>query len=108
MGMSRQEAGSKGRKETLQRYGRLWMKELGQRGVRATANKYFGGSIAACMSYLCRKAAELRIAALAENEAMTCIEVPILLDTDFDPFFAAPLPTWQDRMARDKARGRGR
>jgi hypothetical protein len=108
MGMSRQEAGRKGGQETLKRYGRLWMTELGKRGVRATANKYFGGSIAECMSYLRKKAAELQIAALAENEAMTCIEVPIILEPDFDPFFDAPVPTWQDRIARDKASLRGR
>jgi hypothetical protein len=49
MGMSRQEAGSKGGRETLKRYGRAWMKELGKRGLRATANKYFAGSVAECV-----------------------------------------------------------
>jgi hypothetical protein len=52
MGMSRQEAGSKGGKETLKRYGRSWMQELGKRGLLATANKYFAGSVSECMSYL--------------------------------------------------------
>ena len=73
MGMSRQEAGSKGGKETLKRYGRSWMQELGKRGLRATANKYFAGSLAECMSYLRKKAGELQIAALADQEGMTCV-----------------------------------
>jgi hypothetical protein len=57
MGMSREEAGSKGGKETLKRYGRAWMQELGKRGLRATANKYFAGSVSECMSYLVRRVA---------------------------------------------------
>ena len=58
--MWREEVGSKVGKETLKRYGRSWMKELGKRGLRATANKYFAGSVAECMSYLRKKAAELQ------------------------------------------------
>ena len=108
MAMSRQEAGSKGGKETLRRYGRLHMKELGKRGIRATADKYFGGSIAECMSYLRKKAAELQIVALADQEGMTCVEMPILLDPDFDPFFDEPPPTWQQRLAAGKPRSRVR
>ena len=108
MGMSRQQAGSKGGKETLRRYGRLHMKELGKRGLRATANKYFAGSVAECMSYLRKKAAELQIAALADQEAMTCVEVPILLDPDADPFFEEPVPTWQQRLANGRPTARGR
>ena len=63
------------------------MKELGKRGIQATADKYFGGSIAECMSYLRRKGAELQIAALADNEGIRCVELPVLLDPDLDPFF---------------------
>jgi hypothetical protein len=37
--MSRQDAGRKGGKETLKRYGRSWMQELGKRGIRATARR---------------------------------------------------------------------
>jgi hypothetical protein len=102
MGMSREQAGSKGGKETLRRYGRSWMKELGRRGIKATADKYFGGSIAECMSYLRKKAAELQIAALADSDGRTCVEVPVLLDPDYDPFFDEPIPNWQDRMANRK------
>jgi hypothetical protein len=108
MGMSKQEAGRKGGKETLKRYGRSWMQELGKRGLRATANKYFAGSVAECMSYLRKKAAELQIAALADEEGMTCVEVPVLLDPDIDPFFEESEPTWQKRLAKGKARARGR
>jgi hypothetical protein len=108
MGMSRQEAGSKGGKETLRRYGRSWMKELGKRGLRATANKYFAGSVAECMSYLRKKAAELQVAALADQEGMTSLELPILLDPDADPFFEEPVPTWQERLANGKPTARGR
>jgi hypothetical protein len=50
MGMSKEEAGSKGGRETVRRYGREWMKELGKRGLRSTANKYFAGSVDECMS----------------------------------------------------------
>ena len=57
MAMSRQEAGRKGGKETLKRYGREWMRELGKRGLRATANKYFAGSVAECMAFLVRRVA---------------------------------------------------
>jgi hypothetical protein len=99
MGMSKQQAGSKGGKETLKRYGRSWMKELGRRGIRATADKHFGGSIADCMAYLRKKGAELQIAALADDEDIMCVEVPILLDPDADPFFDEPVPSWQDRIA---------
>jgi hypothetical protein len=98
MTLSRQEASRKGGEETVKRYGRAWMKELGKRGLRATANKYFGGSIAECMSYLRKKGAELQIAALADDEGMSCVEVPILLDPDDDPFFQEPTRTWQERM----------
>jgi len=63
--MWREEVGSKGGKETLKRYGRSWMKELGKRGLRATADKYFAGSVAECMSYLRNKAAELQWLAAA-------------------------------------------
>ena len=108
MGISRQEAGSKGGKETLKRYGSSWMQELGKRGLRATANKYFAGSVSECMSYLRKKAAELQIAALADQEGMMCVEVPILLDPDADPFFEEPVPTWQVRLANGKPAGRGR
>ncbi len=106
--MSRQEAGSKGGKETLRRYGRLYMKELGKRGLRATANKYFAGSVAECMSYLRKKGAELQIVALADQEGMTCLEVPILLDPDADPFYEEPVPSWQKRLAKGKPASRGR
>jgi len=99
MGMSKQEAGRKGGQETVRRYGRGWMKELGRRGLRATAAKYFGGSIAECMAYLRKKGAELQIAALAEEEGMTCVEVPILLDPEEDPFFDEPAPSWRERLA---------
>ena len=60
-----EEVGRKGGKETLKRYGRSWMKELGKHGLRAIANKYFAGSVAECMSYLRKKAAELQW--LADN-----------------------------------------
>ncbi len=108
MATSRQQAGSKGGKETLRRYGRSWMKELGKRGIRATADKHFGGSIADCMAYLRQKGAELQIAALADDEGMTCVEVPILLDPGSDPFFAAVDSTWQQRLANRKGRAKGR
>jgi hypothetical protein len=108
MGMSRQEAGSKGGKETLKRYGRSWMQELGKRGLRATANKYFAGSVTECMSYLRKKAAELQIAALADEEGMSCVEVPILLDPDTDPYFEEPAATWQERLGGGKPTARGR
>ena len=106
--MSRQEAGSKGGKETLRRYGHSWMKELGKRGLRATADKHFGGSIADCMTYLRRKGTELQIAALADQEGMTCVEIPIVLDPDCDPFFEEPTPTWQERVVHRKPAGRRR
>jgi hypothetical protein len=108
MAMSRQQAGSKGGKETLKRYGRSWMQEIGKRGIRATAAKHFGGSIAECMAYLRKKGAELQIAALADNEGMTCVEVPILLDPDYDPFFDDPAPSWQQRVATGTPRARTR
>lgn len=108
MGMSRQEAGRKGGKETLRRYGRSWMQELGKRGLRATANKYFAGSVSECMSYLRKKGAERQIVALADQEGMECVEVPILLDPDDDPFFEEPISTWQDRLANRKPAARGR
>ena len=106
MAMSRQEVGRKGGKETLRRYGRSWMSALGKRGIQATADKYFGDSIAQCMAYLRHKAAELQIAALADQEGMTCVELPVLLDPDADPFFAEPAPTWQQRLAGQKPKGR--
>ena len=99
--MSPQEAGSKGGTETLRGYGRDYMKELGKRGLRATANKYFAGSVAECMSYLRKKAAELQVATLADNAAAPCVEVPIFLDPDADPFFDDPSPRWQDRVAHE-------
>jgi hypothetical protein len=108
MTLSRQEAGRKGGKETVKRYGRSWMKELGKRGLRATANKYFGGSIAECMSYLRKKGAELQIADLADEEGMSCVEVPILLDPDVDPFFQEPARTWQERTSSRSTAARQR
>lgn len=108
MGMSKEEAGSKGGKETLRRYGRSWMQELGKRGLRATANKYFAGSVSECMSYLRKKAGELQIAALADQEGMACVEVPILLDPDADPYFEELVPTWQERLEGGKPTARGR
>ena len=108
MGMSRQEAGSKGGRETLKRYGRAWMKELGKRGLRATANKYFAGSVTECMAFLRKKCAELQIVVLADQEGMTCVEVPILLDPDADPLFEEPVPSWQERLDNGKPTARGR
>lgn len=104
--MSREEAGSKGGKETVRRYGRDWMKELGRRGIRARAGKYFGGSIADCMAYLRKKAIELQIVALADQEGIACVETPILLDPDADPFFEDP--SWQERIAKGKSARRSR
>ena len=108
MGLSKQEAGRKGGKETLRRYGRSWMRELGKRGIQATANKYFGGSIAECMSYLRKKAAELQIPALADQEGIRCVEIPVLPDPDSDPFFEEPKPNWQQRVASRTPQGRPR
>ena len=102
MGMSKQEAGSKGGRETLRRYGRPWMKELGRRGLRATAAKYFGGSVAECMAYLRKKGAELQIVALAEKEGVACVEVPVLLHPDDDPFFDEPAASWRERVEGGK------
>lgn len=108
MGISRQEARSKGGRETVKRYSRPYMKELGKRGLRATANKSLAGSISQCMSYLRKKAAELQIAALAYQEGMTCVEVPIMLDPDANPFFDGSVPSWQKRLAGDKPKTRSR
>lgn len=106
MGMSKQEAGSKGGRETVRRYGREWMKELGKRGLRSTANKYFAGSVDECMSYLRKKGAELQIVALADQEGMSCVEVPILLDPDSDPYFEEK--SWRDRVTKSKSQSRKR
>src|SRR5581483_9251641 len=106
MGMSKEEAGRKGGKETVRRYGREWMKELGKRGLRSTANKYFAGSVDECMSYLRKKGAELQIVALADQEGMTCVEVPVLLSPDDDPYFEEN--SWQDRVTKSKSQSRKR
>jgi hypothetical protein len=73
------------------------MQELGRRGLRATADRYFGGSVAECMAYLRKKGAEVQIATLADEEGMRCVEVPVLLDPDDDPFFQEPAGIWQER-----------
>ncbi len=39
---------------------------------------------------------------------MTCVEVPILLDPESDPFFDEPATTWRQRLANGKARVRAR
>jgi hypothetical protein len=106
MGMSKQEAGSKGGRETVKRYGRQWMKELGKRGLRSTANKYFAGSVDECMSYLRKKGAELQIVLLADQAGMTCVEVPILLDPDSDPYFEEQ--SWRDRVVKGQSGERKR
>jgi hypothetical protein len=55
-----------------------------------------------------KKAAELQIVALADQEGRTCVEVPIFLDPDDDPFFEEADPTWQERLAGGKTTARGR
>ncbi|MCI0461094.1 MAG: hypothetical protein L0Z62_29445, partial [Gemmataceae bacterium] len=62
---------------------------------------HMGGSIADCMAYLRNKAAELQIAALADQEGIACVETPILLDPDADPFFEES--SWQARIAKGKS-----
>jgi hypothetical protein len=57
--MDRRSAGGR---ETLKRYGIQHFKELGKRGIRATADGYFGGSIADCMEWLRRGGYEFKIA----------------------------------------------
>ena len=99
------DRGSAGGRETLKRYGVQHFKELGKRGIRATANKYFGGSIADCMDWLRRRGYEHKIAQgvdeqlqarLSAGEAITSIELPVICEPDADPSY------WRDRVTASR------
>lgn len=53
-----------------------------------------------------KKGAELQIVALADQEGMTCVEVPVLLSPDDDPYFEES--SWRDRVAKSKSQSRKR
>lgn len=101
--MDRAESGSKGGRATLKRHGREHFRELGRKGIRATAEKYFDGSISETMEWLRRRGTELQIAALLDakldatlqHHQTACVEMPVICDPDNDASF------WTDRV-RDR------
>src|SRR4051812_15947791 len=95
------DRGSAGGRETLKRYGVQHFKELGKRGIRATADRYFGGSIADCMEWLRRRGYEFRIAQgvdqqlqarLDAGEGIASVELPVICEPDHDPSY------WRDKV----------
>lgn len=105
--MDRSEAGRKGGQETLRRYTAAHFRELGKKGIRATAARWFGGSVAEAMSWLRKRGTEFQIdrgtdeqleRRLADGEASTAVELPVILDPDDDCSLAEPAPSWRDRV----------
>lgn len=113
--MDRSEAGRKGGRETLRRYTVAHYRELGKKGIRATAARWFGGSIAEAMAWLRKRGVEFQIdrgtnaqleQRLAQGAAIASVELPIILDPDDDPGLVAatPAPPWRDRVPAEEER----
>jgi hypothetical protein len=60
--MDRRAIGRIGGKETFKRYGARYFRELGRRGIRWLADRYFQGSIADAMTWLRQRAYEIGLA----------------------------------------------
>jgi hypothetical protein len=97
--MDPKQSGRKGGKETLKRHGLEHFRELGRRGIRSLAARYFNGSIAEAMEWLRRRALTLRLdhgvqekldKQIANGARITSEELPVLLEPDEDPAF------WRD------------
>lgn len=87
------------------------MAKIGAKGFATLVARHFGGDKQAAIDYLHLEAAERKLGELVDAEMQatgeTCIELPVLLDPDADPFFDEPAPSWQDRV-RTGGRGRSR
>jgi hypothetical protein len=103
--MDRRQRGRKGGKETLKRYGVQHFRELGRRGIRALADRYFHGSIADAMAWLRKRASELGIARgvqekldkqIANGAQTASEEIPVILTPDED------LSYWQELVHAGK------
>jgi general stress protein YciG len=81
------EAGRKGGKACVKKHGRKHMKKIGRSGFDAVVARHFGGDAKAYAEYLRRKSTEYQIDALASIGDTSCIELPVILDPDDDPFF---------------------
>lgn len=100
--MDREAAGSKGGRTTFERHGREHFRELGRRGIRATAAKYFNGSIGDAMEYLRKKGYEFRMSRMAEQDERACIELPVVMDPEDDPFFEDTGREWRTRVEESR------
>ena len=93
--------GSEGGKATLAKHGVQHFKELGKRGIRATADRYFSGNIAHCMDWLRRRGYEHKIAKGVDEQLQAKLdagaeilseELPVICEPDADPSY------WRDRV----------
>jgi hypothetical protein len=89
--------------------GSVHMAEIGAKGFATLVARHFGGDRQAAIDYLHLQGAERKISDLLGKQMAatgeTCVELPVLLDPDADPFFAEPAPTWRERVGGG---GRGR
>lgn len=97
--------GSEGGKATLAKHGIQHFKELGKRGIRATADKYFSGNIADCMDWLRRRGYEQKLAKGVDEQLqakldagaeIASMELPVLCEPDADPSY------WRERVRESR------
>src|SRR5215472_10649188 len=103
--MDRSESGRKGGKETFKRYGVKHFRELGRRGIRSLADRYFQGSIADAMTWLRQRAIEIGLARgvqeklekqIANGARTASEELPVILSPDDD------ISYWRDLARTSK------
>src|SRR5690349_15874514 len=94
--MDRGAAGSKGGRTTLERHGVEHFRQLGKLGIRATADRYFAGSIPNAMEWLRKRGYELQMAAgvdaklgamIEAGQKVACEELPVVCEPDGDPSY---------------------
>src|SRR5262249_39649327 len=94
--MDRRLAGARGGKQTLAKYGRGYMAEIGARGFAATVARHWQGDKASYLRFLRDRANELNMGGfverelnrrLADGEALASMELPVVASPDDDPWF---------------------
>jgi hypothetical protein len=102
--------GAEGGRETLRRHGRKHFSDIGKRGFDALVNKWFMGDKDEAIKWLHGQQSERQVDRLLSErpaEGITCVEMPVFLDPDTDPFFDESSPSWRERVSCG-GKGKGR
>lgn len=78
------------------------MAEIGRRGFATLVNRYFAGDRQSAIDWLHAHACESELMRAADTKLAngeTCVEYPMILDIDNDPFYDDPVPTWESRVS---------